>query len=82
MNKELARKILNLLDSPTQVQTLSEFAEQEIARHYTTLEGCGDMISTAREQGAISALKQLKKLRETAAQVVENEARNPAPSSR
>jgi tellurite resistance protein len=70
MDKELARKILNLLDSPDHVSTLQAYAEQEIQRCYTTLEGCLDVREMAQNQGMISALKRLKKLRDTAADVV------------
>lgn len=85
MDKELARRILNLLDSPEHVETLRQFAEQEISRRYSNLEGCNDLISMAREQGAITALKQLKKLRDTAVQFVENQngkTSNPASGTR
>lgn len=85
MKKELARDLLELLDSPQKVKTLEEFAEQEIQRCYVALEGHNDIMSVARSQGAISALKQLKKLRDTAVQVVEAEfgkARNSTTGSR
>ena len=70
MDKELARKILNLLDSPDHVGTLQAYAEQEIQQAYVNLEGCNDLVSVARNQGMISALKRLKKLRDTAADAV------------
>lgn len=70
MNKGLARDILDLLDSPKHVETLIAYAEQEIQRCYTNLEGCTDIREMAQNQGAIAALKRLKKLRDTAADVV------------
>jgi hypothetical protein len=70
VNKELAKKILNLLDSPEHVSTMTDYAEQEIQQCYKNLEGCQDLVSMAQNQGAISALKRLKKLRDTAADIV------------
>lgn len=70
MNKDLARKILQLLDSPAHVETLVEYAEQEILQSYVNLEGCSDILTMAQNQGAIASLKRLKKLRDTAAAVV------------
>lgn len=75
MKKELARDILDLLDSPKHVDTLAAYAEQEIQQCQTNLEGCNDMVSVARQQGAISALKQLMKLRDTAIRTVENDGK-------
>jgi hypothetical protein len=82
MNKFIAQQILKLLDSPLHVETLAAYAGNEIKRCHENLEGCSDMLQVARLQGEIAALKQLKKLRDTAAKVIENEARNPTPSSR
>lgn len=70
MNKELARDILDMLDSPKHVDTLMAYAEQEIQQAYTNLEGCDNLVAVARNQGMISALKRLKKLRDTATDVV------------
>jgi hypothetical protein len=66
MNRQLAQKIISLLDSPDHVQTLADYAEAEIQQCYQNLEGCTDLIQMAQNQGAISALKRLKKLRDTA----------------
>lgn len=69
MDKVLAVKVLNLLDTPDHVATLSTYAEQEIQQCYKNLEGCQDLISMAQNQGAIAALKRLKKLRDTATDI-------------
>ncbi len=66
MNKEIAKRVLDLLDSPDHVKTLSDYAEAEIQQCYLSLEGAGTIQEVSNYQGQIAALKRLKKLRDTA----------------
>lgn len=76
MNKELARSVLKVIDTPSAQAVIEAYADQEINKAHSSLEGVSDLIQMARQQGVILAMKELKKLRERAVLVKEKEIGN------
>ena len=73
MDKKLAENILKVVDTPFTVSTIEEYAEYEIQRCHKSLEGTSDILSMARLQGQIAALRKFKKIRDQAIAIKEKE---------
>lgn len=76
MNKELARDILAVIDSPFAVSVIERYADYEIAKAHTGLESSTEQIQTARLQGVILACREMKRMRDRAIGVKEHQNGN------
>ncbi len=66
MDKKLATDILQVIDTPQAVDVISAYAEYKIQHAYSVMKGSDDMNQICRLQGVVSAMEQLKKIRDTA----------------
>jgi hypothetical protein len=73
MDKQLAKNVLKVVDTPFAVSTIEEYADMEIQRCHKSLEGTSELLVMARLQGQISALRKFKKIRDQAVAIKEKE---------
>lgn len=70
MNKNLAIKLLKVFDTPNAVNTIVEYADEEINKYFKSLQSASDPVEIYRLQGSIRALNTLKLIRQSAEDVV------------
>lgn len=73
MKRELARDIVELLNTPAHVEMICEYADYQIERAKTALSFAHDIEEVRREQGRIRGMEELKKIRDVAAGVLAKE---------
>ncbi len=72
MKKEIAQKIMVSL-SMDFLRALIEYADEQIELTNITLQTSGDQLTIQRAQGYITAMRNLKRIRDDAVAVMENE---------
>lgn len=71
MNKELARDILQLMNTPQHIEAIAKFADALIEKAKMNLEGAPDYETVRHLQGQIAAAKEFKKIRDYAVNFTE-----------
>lgn len=85
LSPELANSLLRVFDTPQTVDVISEYADYEISRAQAVLASTSDLVAMGRCQGVIIAMENLKRIRTSAAAVVElqmSQANGPTSQTR
>lgn len=69
MNRELARDILRVFDTPETVDTICKYADFEIEKANKGLQTTTDTVEIFRLQGVVRSMLILKSIRDTAVKI-------------
>lgn len=70
MNRELAKDVVNILNSPAHFKVIDDFADTLIDQAKENLTGAPDYETVRHLQGMIAACKRFKKMRDDAVNVM------------
>lgn len=70
MDNKLAKDLLFVFDTPKNVETFQTYVDEEIKRVFLQLKGASDPVQIYRFQGQITALENMRRIRDNALNIV------------